>query len=432
MAVQPFRSRNTPVVTLRGLKEGLLRLESSVPPVAPSPDKPPIDPVAQALMLNRYRRIIEEIEQETNNTGPDILVTVRSRDASLLQSKIAEEGETGRALKAGGLEAKFGTGPTGGDVWGWMKSYIDHVDREQACAIKRPASTDVELLPDMSRIAMLGDWGTNLYGAPVCAETILKTGPYDLLLHLGDVYYSGTKNEVKTRFLDVWPKTAGNKSRALNSNHEMYSGGFAYFEDMLPAFDQQSSYFALQNANWLLVGLDTAYVDHDMDATQVTWLQTVIRNAGTRKIVLFSHQQLFSRFDEQGPKLQTAITELLGAKAITAWYWGHEHECVLYDRHSTFGFFGRCLGHGGIPSPRKQEVKDAPSERTLDAVAWKRLLAMADCPACLVLDGRNPYIIGEEDRFGPHGYMTLELNGAKLTECVHLPDGTEIYKGQIS
>ena len=54
-------------------------------------------------------------------------------------------------------------------------------------------------------------------------------------------------------------------NRALNGNHEMYSGGFGYFKLILPAFEQDSSYFALQNEHWLLVGLDTAYVDHDMD-----------------------------------------------------------------------------------------------------------------------------------------------------------------------
>ena len=93
---------------------------------------------------------------------------------------------------------------------------------------------------------------------------------------------------------------------------------------------------------------------------------------------------------------------------------------------------GRCAGNGGIPSPRREEVRSAPSERTVGAVAWKRFSGTADCPSLLILDGRNPYIKGEEDRFGPHGYMTLELNGATLTERVHLPDGTEIYKGQIA
>jgi hypothetical protein len=35
-----------------------------------------------------------------------------------------------------------------------------------------------------------------------------------------------------------------------------------------------------------------------------------------------------SRLDKQGPDLQAALTDLFQRKAITAWYWGHEHECL--------------------------------------------------------------------------------------------------------
>jgi hypothetical protein len=163
---------------------------------------------------------------------------------------------------------------------------------------------------------MAGDWGTGLYGAPKIADEIKKQGPFDLLMHLGDVYYSGTEEEVQERFLDIWPASAGKINRALNSNHEMYSGGFAYFDLALPAFGQESSYFAFQNTHWLLVGLDTAYVDHDMDNEQVAWLKVVVSQAGDRKVLLFSHQQLFSRLDNQGPKLVTALQPLLESKRL--------------------------------------------------------------------------------------------------------------------
>jgi hypothetical protein len=423
-------NRATTVVTLRTL-EGLRLLESAIAPSTPE-GSPRSDPLADAMLLSRYGQILSQIDDASADLGSNVLLTVDDREASLFLSKIAEDGAVGAALEAGGLEAKFGTGATGGDVLGWIKSTFDHIDRQQAHAIVRPPNVGAEAIADEATIAMLGDWGTNLYGAPVSAASIARVGKFDLLLHLGDIYYSGTKSEVRSRFLDAWPASAASKSRALNSNHEMYSGGFAYFDDILPEFGQQSSYFALQNAHWLLVGLDTAYVDHDMDETQVDWLRTVIRNAGARRIVLFSHQQLFSQLDVQGPKLQTALADILATKAVAAWYWGHEHECVIYDRHPTFGFLARCLGNGGIPSPRKSKVRDATAERIVAGVSWKRLAATAAAPSCLVLDGCNPYIKGEEDRFGPHGYMTLELSGATLTERVFLPDGTEIYQSQVS
>lgn len=279
---------------------------------------------------------------------------------------------------------------------------------------------------------MAADWGTGLYGAPKIAEQMTRLGVFDLLLHLGDVYYSGTRDEVQERFLNVWPRTAGRMSRTLNSNHEMYSGGFGYFELALPALGQASSYFAFENDHWLLVGLDTAYVDHDMDNQQVAWLNAVIRQAGGKKVVLFSHQQLFSRLDAQGPKLQNALRHLLEGKAITAWYWGHEHQCVIYDAHPAYGLFGRCLGNGGIPEARKPEVRAATTEVTAGSVMWKRLSATAESPSCLALDGPNPDIPKQQDRFVPHGFMTIEFDGPVLTERVFLSDGQQILERQIS
>jgi hypothetical protein len=236
---------------------------------------------------------------------------------------------------------------------------------------------------------------------------------------------------VQERLIEPWPKESAQISRTLNGNHEMYSGGYGYFDLALKAFKQPSSYFAYQNANWLIIGLDTAYVDHDIDSKQSGWLHAVISRAGHRKIVLFSHHQLFSRLDNQGPKLKTALAALLAEKMIRAWYWGHEHQCVLYDAHPSYGLVGRCLGNGGIPEPRVGSVLSAPVERAIEDVAWKRLSNTSDSPACLVLDGPNSFVVGEEEKFVPHGFMTLEIQGAIMTERVFLADGTLLHENEI-
>lgn len=381
--------------------------------------------------LERYNRVVRLLQEETMRTGPEVFVALQDRDASVLQSRIAELRASGQPLPAGGLEAKFGEGITGGDIWGWVKSVFDHVSPANWHAIVRPPDSAAGTLADSGRIAVVGDWGTNLYGAPVSAASIARIGGYEMLMHLGDVYYSGTEAEVQERFLQVWPRTAGKVNRALNGNHEMYSGGHAYFDRVLPSFGQDASYFAVQNSDWVLVGLDTAHTDHDLDAEQVAWLRAVAQGAGRRKLVLFSHHQPFSRLDAQGPKLQAALADLLGSRAVTAWYWGHEHNCILYDRHPRFGLLGRCVGHGGIPHPRESEVVDAPTDRAVGGVAWKRLGATPDAPGCLVLDGPNPLVPGEENKFGPHGYLTLEFAGPRLIERVHLPDGGEVWKSEV-
>ena len=116
-------------------------------------------------------------------------------------------------------------------------------------------------MPNQAQFALFSDWGTGLYGAQPIAETIAQRSDLDYVVHLGDVYYAGTPKEVANRFLALWPQVEGATKLALNSNHEMYSGGHAYFEQTLPAFGQKSSYFALQNDHWLVVGLDTV-LDH--------------------------------------------------------------------------------------------------------------------------------------------------------------------------
>lgn len=388
------------------------------------------DHLEQALLLNRYNRVMEKVEAAT---GPseDVLVTVQDREASIAQSRLAEAAEAGRPLAAGGLEAKFGEGAGGGDIWGWFKSLFDHIDKGGWHPIVRPPSDAVGSFADVGRIAVISDWGTNLYGAPVSAKSISADGRWEMVLHLGDIYYSGTKSETTKRFLDVWPKAAGKVSRALNGNHEMYSGGYAYFDEVLPAFAQASSYFAVQNAHWLLVGLDTAHTDQTTDAEQVAWLERIVAARGARKVVLFSHHQPFSAIDHVKPLLRTAIGVLLGQGKITAWYWGHEHNCVIFDKHPEWGLLGRCVGHGGIPHPRLDLVKQAPVEKATAGVKWHRLPANAGSPSCLFLDGPNLLIAGEEEKFGPHGYLTLDFNGAALTERIHLPDGTTILEQAV-
>jgi hypothetical protein len=293
------------------------------------------------------------------------------------------------------------------------------------------------------RVGLTADWGTGLYGAPQIADLLRRqaaTRKFDLLMHLGDIYYSGTEKEVDERFLKVWPADAGTTNRALNGNHEMYSGGFGYFKLVLPAFGQDSSYFAMQNDEWLLAGLDTAYVDHDIDNAQAAWLTLLVQQAQVprrRKVVLFSHHQPFSRLSSQGPKLQLALKHLLTTGRVRAWYWGHEHDGVIYDVHPEWNLFGRCLGNGGIPQAPKDEVRSAPADPhhpAAEGTTWRRLEKNDNAPGCIVLDGPNAAMKKESDKkkFVPHGFMTLEFSSATLTERVFLAGGTEIYSNTIT
>jgi Calcineurin-like phosphoesterase len=389
-------------------------------------------PVQRAAFLASFAQALRAIELEQQQADPDVMTVPRNRIASLMLSQLAEESPEGSSyeeLRAGGVEVKFANS----DVWGWFKSLFTWAQRSEFHPLIRPPDAEEPTeLPEPARVAVLGDWGTGLYGATPCAQSILQDqGRFDLLMHLGDVYYSGTQGEVQARFLDLWPRVEGAICRAINSNHEMYSGGKAYFGQTLPEFGQTSSYFALQNAHWLLVGLDVAYQDHDIDDQQVRWLKRTIAQAGDRKVLLFSHHQLFSRFDGQGPKLAAKLGELLGSGKILAWYWGHEHRCVLYEPDPRYGnLLGRCLGHGGMPYSRRP-VEDVPVDRTVGDAIWRRFGARNMVPGGLVLDGPNPHVEGKENKYGPNGYMVLELGDGMLTEVVHAPTGEELYRREI-
>src|SRR5215831_8337801 len=256
------------------------------------------DQVRTAKMMIAFAGGLKALQKA--ETSPSVLSSPQHQIGSLLQSKIAEE-----ALKAGkieplpaglGQEVKFDEK----DWIGWSGSFFNWAEKLVKGKFDPPPVQPIRTIPNEFSIALLADWGTGLYGAPKCAESIGKRA-FTILMHLGDVYYAGTSAEVKSRFLKYWPTMPGVQNYSLNSNHEMYTGGHGYMETLLTdqRFQpwQSSNYFALQNDNFLLIGLDTAYEEHSLTAAEKTWLEALVQSAGNRKVVLFSHHQPFSIFD---------------------------------------------------------------------------------------------------------------------------------------
>jgi hypothetical protein len=353
-------------------------------------------------------------------TGAGILDAVDDKTTSLAQSFLAEHGtELGARVEQGrdGFEAKFDTLDPG---WVWsLRTWTLNFERHRFI----DAAPGAQAIADDYRIAVLSDWGTGLYGAPACAESI-ENSSCDLVLHLGDVYYSGTSGEVGKRFLDIWPRHASAVSRALNGNHEMYSGGGAYFERILKdaRFAQPASYFALHNEHWLLVGLDTAYDEHDLHGGQLAWLTALAAQFPLHRILLFSHHQPFSTYEGQGFALMQKLSPLLSVGRIASWYWGHEHSCLRYDLHPHWRMYGRCVGHSGFAYPRL--VKDGRLARP-GWVDFDSKLEMG-VPGGQVLDGPNDHLETGGEAYGPNGYVTLELRGKRVLESYRVPSGRVI------
>jgi hypothetical protein len=230
---------------------------------------------------------------------------------------------------------------------------------------------DVVGLADDARLVIVGDWGSGLPRAQRVAEHMrakitegVTAGRQVHAIHLGDVYYSGFGREYENRFLPYWPVKPEEadviSSWCVNGNHDMYSGGHGYFNTLLadPRFacQQQSSWFRIENEHWRIVGADTAWDErgiHDsrtergLADPQASQLQQWAAE-DDKPFLLLSHHQLFSSYETPGPYLRHKLEPLLAAERIRAWFWGHEHKCVVYEPHDGVEY-GRCIGHGGVP-----------------------------------------------------------------------------------
>ncbi|CAN5172082.1 hypothetical protein BH18ACI2_BH18ACI2_08220 [soil metagenome] len=429
-------SSKLPIVTYRQLDAALNTKESTFPETHTAATDAADDPTEAAAMLAGLHAALETLRQADQNSG--VLVSPQHKVASLLQTYLAQESANAGKVEpvpTGGREATFDEK----DWLGWAKSFFVWWKRIKPHQwLNTPSNKQI---PNTARLALLGDWGTGLYGAPHCARSIEKDQKgYDVLLHLGDVYYSGDKDEVLERFLALWPKPENTAwanqhnvvHRACNSNHEMYTGGHAYFNYTLAQFEQSASYFALHNDHFILAGIDTAYKEKDLQDGQVEWLADLVQGAGGRKVILFSHHQPYSWFEGGHPKITAKLGELLSNQKIFAWYWGHEHRCILYRKHPVYGLYGRCVGHSGYPSFRDKLDGATVIANGAQDTKWYRLDAKNMGPGALVLDGPNIYIPGEENKYGPNGYLTLGFDNDQLTETVHAPDGSKLYERLIT
>lgn len=292
------------------------------------------------------------------------------------------------------------------------------------------------------RIALAGDWATGTDEAALVGELMTEFRPH-YSIHLGDVYYVGGPNEVDENFLGIknplndydpclWPN-GSRGSFALNGNHEMYARGHAYFDRMLPKLGlisdrkpqgQKASFFCLENDHWRIIALDTAYnsigwplMDYIIQPAcalrpeQIDWLREVVqpRDDDPRGIVLLTHHQYYSRYDDWYTKQAEQLAEFFSRPVL--WFWGHEHRLAIYPENGVPGgirAFGRCIGHGGMPV-------DLPSAQPRHP----------DCPVEFVDDRHYPN--DENLTIGFNGFARMSLDGNRMTIDYVDVNGTVIY-----
>jgi hypothetical protein len=393
---------------------------------------------------------------EGSSGGKHRGVPYLSRDplVSLIQSSVEE-----KMLQDGAVELADRHG-----LWGWILRLADRWLNLQPGSFKSNdpdwyidiAKASLERLArgnhafntvpaehqisDTARLVVVGDWGTGIKRARDVAALIqqevagaLAQGREAHVIHLGDVYYSGLPSEDQRRFLAFWPVTAdqaraGVTSWSLNGNHDMYSGGFGYFETLLgdARFAGQhspdgkaTSFFRLTSPSWDFVGLDTAW-DHDvltkggsavLEDPQAEYVSRVAGESA-RKLVLFSHHQLVSVYDKEDitPELGSKLAPVLTGGRVTAWWWGHEHRALAY-RPADGVQYPRCLGNGGVPILRPPAL----TATTGKVAEWES----------------RRYIWSGGQQWARFGFAVLDLSEAAISVRYRDDDGTQTYSETV-
>lgn len=308
--------------------------------------------------------------------------------------------------------------------FGWTESaacWLEHIPPGNKAAFPNDPPDTIPIENSVS-IAIAGDWGTGFDyrtdAQPTPAEKVadqIKTINPTYSVHLGDVYYAGTESEEDEKFISLWPE--GSKaSFTLNSNHEMYSGGFGYFGNVLkdPKFAAQNghSYFALQNDDWLVIALDTAYhadeinlYQHgNLDPDQCDFLDGLLeKDTQNRRTILLTHHNGLSVDGVTPTALWGQIAPRFANRELW-WYWGHMHAGVVYsDRGQVHP---RCAGHGAIPAGTPGSLVANP------AAIWHESQKATD----LLYSARVR-----------NGFVLLCLDGRTLTETFINEDGVKVY-----
>ncbi|MBL8213663.1 MAG: metallophosphoesterase [Bryobacterales bacterium] len=231
-------------------------------------------------------------------------------------------------------------------------------------------------IANRARVILFGDWGSGVPRAVATARHIkrLLTEKPDYeghAIHIGDIYFAGFGYEYKQRALPFWPGTDGH-SWAIAGNHDMYTGGAGFLNDFLadPKFSAQQAkhWFVLENDNWQIFGLDSAYAlpgatgqRGELAGTQAQQVHQIRTASPGKGGILLTHHQPFNvsagAFEIHSPKMVDALQPVLHANLVRGWFWGHEHDAAVYKPWNNVAY--PCLtGHAGVPEAFKQRSLD--------------------------------------------------------------------------
>jgi hypothetical protein len=362
---------------------------------------------ARRLLNEAYRRLKEH--PELRREAPDGAVTYSDPILAIAASwgNIAEDIATA---------AVEGDDLTESSILRWavtgVEAWINRGDKGMSELAARVPKGEFRIDKDVARIAVVGDAGYR--GVPQQQVIFMireahEKNPFDLIVHLGDVYFSAGEAEV-LRHLLVPFGAIGAPFMTLCGNHDLYHGPDGYLA-ALKVLKQPGRFFLIRTPDWRIAALDTSFGsaralrnDGKLDKVQLEWLTELLAAKTKDGLILMSHHFIVSGWDTPAASLSLQLGKL-ACNRVFAWYWGHEHRCACYDK-GKWGFYGASVGNGAF----LEKWSDLPKKTKTPAI-WYGDEARCSCSGI------------ESDTYWPHGFLELELRKGSITETYHLDNG---------
>ncbi|MFQ5708596.1 MAG: metallophosphoesterase family protein [bacterium] len=324
--------------------------------------------------------------------------------------------------------------------WSWLKHRFQRTHKFVTYKVGNQKTAGILRIEPECRILLASDWGTATVDAIAVANKMRNLINKDsdplsavrpvITIHLGDVYYTGEKEEYRDYFFPYWPVGTHKAypTLLLNANHEMYSGGHGYFDYAIKQVNQETSYFCLENDYWRIIGLDTGY--HSVKADKgradkeksnklklpkalVKWLRDVVfaDPNDRRSLILLSHHQWFCSFGSEYHRPAQQLSAWINRPVL--WFWGHEHVFAAYSLTEAvkdakgktvkgIPVYARCIGHGGMPAQierlNKKLAENRKKGRLRDLVVWDQRIGSSV----------------KETELGYNGFVDLMFQGSKV------------------
>jgi len=272
----------------------------------------------------------------------------------------------------------------------WLTIYIDTLKNTSikyvspSDAVTMNAKTSYTMQNNV-KVALFSDWGSGTVNAFNILKSIASQNP-DILIHMGDVYYSGTPEEYKNNYVDPIKKYFANTCPnclilSMPGNHDLYSGGIGYY-NALDEFvsNQKTSFFEIHNDYVQIQAFDTAHNDSKVNITnlmqgianetyveaeEMQWHIEKINDAvkNNRKLIMLSHHPFIAfndgltkkngNFIPTNERLYNQFKNTINN--MTVHFAGHLHNCILYEPYyfNTRGSTNeihlneRIIGHAG-------------------------------------------------------------------------------------